>query len=336
MLRRIRRGIRSPCTCWWCCSTPWPACSRPGACPAHGRRTRPPRSTGGTYAGSARSCHTWRSRSTGIDEITPAIIKRWRLSQPDTLAGRNAVTYVSRLLKGDERLSAGPVAEELARRGKPARSRLQSYPEAEFSQITTAARRMFRAAVLRIEENAAPLQRFRDGQFAAGSRDFVIGEALECLARTGDLPKYDAPVGAGKVVAQYARALGGTRAEATSLAAAVLVPARGGGAGRAAAGRVRLEPVGDQPAGGAAECYRRRRRLERPPDHPGACGYALRPRHRGGSVPGDGPADRVAHQEHRPLPAGPGSPAAGRAVPVRRSKPGRGRLGPAIRPGRIT
>lgn len=175
--------------------------------------------TSGLYWGHLRRFCAFLSHLetpvTGIDEITPAVIKRWRLSQPDTLAGRNAITYVSRLLKGDARLSAGPVAEELARRGKPARSRLQSYSEAEFGQITTAARRMFRAAVLRIEENAAHLQRFRDGQFAAGSRDFVIGEALDCLARTGDLPKYDALVGAGKVVAQYARALGGTRAEAT-------------------------------------------------------------------------------------------------------------------------
>lgn len=36
---------------------------------------------------------------TDIDEITPAVIKRWRLSQPDTLAGRNTVTYVSRLIR---------------------------------------------------------------------------------------------------------------------------------------------------------------------------------------------------------------------------------------------
>jgi hypothetical protein len=180
-------------------------------------RTWSAHTTSGLYWGNLRRFCEFLSYLevpvTGIDEITPGVIKRWRLNQPDTLTGRNAITYISRLLKGDARLNAGPVAEELARRGKPARSRLQSYPEAEFSQITTAARRMFRAALLRIEENAAHLQRFRDGQFAAGSRDFVIGEALECLARTGDLPKYDAPVGAGKVVARYARALGGTRAE---------------------------------------------------------------------------------------------------------------------------
>ena len=63
--------------------------------------------------------------------------------------------------------------------------------------VTAAARRRFRAALQRINDNALHLQRWRDGAFAEGSRDWVIGEGLDILARTGDLPKYAAARAAG-------------------------------------------------------------------------------------------------------------------------------------------
>ncbi len=60
---------------------------------------------------------------------------------------------------GHERLAAGPVADELARRQRPPASRrAQSYGG---ETIVAAARRMFRAALLRIEANAEHLERWR-------------------------------------------------------------------------------------------------------------------------------------------------------------------------------
>ena len=81
------------------------------------------------------------------------------------------------------------MAEELARRRKVRRGQVQSYSEAEFDQIRAAARRQFRAALQRIGDNALHLRRWREGAFAEDSRDWVIGEALDILARTGDLPR---------------------------------------------------------------------------------------------------------------------------------------------------
>ena len=56
----------------------------------------------------------------------------------------------------------GPVADELARRCKAPRSTVQSDSEAEFDAVTAAARRRFRAALLRIDDNVLHLQRWRD------------------------------------------------------------------------------------------------------------------------------------------------------------------------------
>lgn len=68
---------------------------------------------------------------------------------PAGAGGYYASGLVSGLLLGDERLQAGPVADELARRGRKPRSKLQSYSEAEFEQVTAAARRRFRAVLQR-------------------------------------------------------------------------------------------------------------------------------------------------------------------------------------------
>jgi hypothetical protein len=121
-----------------------------------------------------------------LDELTPSLIQRWRRSVP----GSQGAAHVTSLLLGDARLQTGPIADELARRRRRPRSAVQSYSEAELDEITKAARRGFRAALQRINDNALYLQRWRDGVFVEGSRDWVIGEGLDILARTGDLPRY--------------------------------------------------------------------------------------------------------------------------------------------------
>ena len=107
------------------------------------------------------------------------------------------------------------MADELARRYKAPRSTVQSYSEAEFDVVTAAARRVpGRSAA--IDDNALRLQRWRNGALAEGSRDWVIGEGLDILARTGDLPKYTEKSGRRTVVTgKHRKAFGGMSAAVT-------------------------------------------------------------------------------------------------------------------------
>jgi hypothetical protein len=106
-----------------------------------------------------------------VDELTVAIVKRWRLSRTGRPGGYRDMAMIGSLLRDDGRLAEGPVADELAGRQRPpAKNRVQSYGEAEFEAIVAAARRMFRAALLRIESNAEHLERWRRAEFAAGTR----------------------------------------------------------------------------------------------------------------------------------------------------------------------
>ena len=151
-----------------------------------------------------------QERSPGdLDELTPAMVRRWRAWLPAGAGGYYAFSLVSSLLLDDDRLQAGPVADELARRSGKPRSRLQSYGEAEFGQVTAAARRRFRAALQRINDNAVRLRQWRDGALAEGSGEWTAGEGLDILARTGDLPRCVRKGGQpGNVVARYRNALG--------------------------------------------------------------------------------------------------------------------------------
>jgi hypothetical protein len=150
-----------------------------------------------------------------LDELTAAVVKRWRTSQPRTGGGHNTITQVAGLLRGDARMQTGRVADELAVRIPRPKSTTQSYSEAEFDRIRVAARRMFRAALLRIGESARHLERWREGGFAAGSQDWVAGEALDILARTGDLPHTAGPGGQRTLAGKYRKALGGSSAGVT-------------------------------------------------------------------------------------------------------------------------
>ncbi|MEU6885628.1 hypothetical protein ABZ918_10520 [Streptomyces viridosporus] len=150
-----------------------------------------------------------------VEELTTAQVKQWRLSQAGTAGGHNAITRVGSLLRQDARLASGPVADELAVRTQRPKSKTQSYSEDEFDRIKRAARRTFRAALLRINDNAAHLERWRAGAFAPGSHDFILGEALDSLARTGDIPRRVSAKGARNPVWRFHRVLGNTSPAAT-------------------------------------------------------------------------------------------------------------------------
>jgi hypothetical protein len=150
-----------------------------------------------------------------LDEFTPELIRLWRESLAKA-GGATAFGIVSSLLRDDARMQNGHVADELARRYRAPRSRIQSYSEAEFDLITAAARRQFRAAWLRINHNAAHLRRWQEGAFSEGSPDWLIGEGLDILARTGDLPRYADKSGRLTVVTgKYRKAFGGQSPAAT-------------------------------------------------------------------------------------------------------------------------
>jgi hypothetical protein len=163
-----------------------------------------------------------------LDELTAAMLKRWRALHIGTTTGRGTLGAVRVLLRRDPRLAAGAVAEELARRvprGKPSK---QSFEDGERERVRLAAQRQFRSAWMRIGENTRLLEQWRDGGVPTGSRDWRIGQVLDHLARTGDVPRTIMP--SGQVHVTNRGLLGGgspantwgrlflTRAELTALA----------------------------------------------------------------------------------------------------------------------
>ncbi|MFG3151432.1 hypothetical protein ACGF7W_05220 [Streptomyces sp. NPDC048219] len=150
-----------------------------------------------------------------LDALTAGMWKQWGLSRTNTRFGYRQITTVRGLLLDDPRLSAA-AREALARRVLQPPAKEVSFQEAEFDTIVTTARRMFRTAHLRITDNARHLAQWRSGTFARGSEAWLLGEALDCLARTGEAP-HDTRVRRqrGRVLARYARVLGGERPEHT-------------------------------------------------------------------------------------------------------------------------
>jgi hypothetical protein len=67
-----------------------------------------------------------------LDDLTAAIVKRWRNSVA-MLNDKRVVTALAFLLHEDPRLQSGPVADELVRRLRPAKSTTQSYSTTNFT-----------------------------------------------------------------------------------------------------------------------------------------------------------------------------------------------------------
>lgn len=143
-----------------------------------------------------------------LEDITAETARKWRETLPATKGGHNSFNTIAALLLKDERVQKGPAADELAMRRKVPRSKVQSYGHDEFTRITTAAHRGFRAALQRINDNALHLERWREGAVPERSRDWVIGKGLDIIARTGALPRYTDEGSRGTVETRYRRAFG--------------------------------------------------------------------------------------------------------------------------------
>ncbi|MEU8712788.1 hypothetical protein [Streptomyces sp. NPDC048663] len=148
-----------------------------------------------------------------LNGLTADVLERWREQHIKTNTGRVVLAKVRTLLEIDPRLGSGAVAEELARRVPGPRPSKQSYEDAEREQVQQAAARQFRAAWLRIRENTRLLQSWKSGELAVGSREWQIGQILDHLARTGDVPRTRLPSGQDHVTNR--KLLGGTGAHLT-------------------------------------------------------------------------------------------------------------------------
>ncbi|WP_252396585.1 hypothetical protein [Streptantibioticus parmotrematis] len=148
-----------------------------------------------------------------LEDLTVAMVRRWRAQHIATNTGRSALRSVRTLLRRDPRLAAGPVAEELARRVPAPVPSKQAYEEEERQQVLLTARRQFRAALTRIRENTELLERWRAGDLTVGSRDWRLGQLLDHVADTGDVVRTITP--SGQYHVRNRRLLGGLGAERT-------------------------------------------------------------------------------------------------------------------------
>ncbi|WP_338783712.1 hypothetical protein [Streptomyces sp. DG1A-41] len=127
-----------------------------------------------------------------VDRLSAAHWHAWRLSLPPNTNGYSKYSTVAGLLQHDERLPRA-VREAMAQRFAWTPGREEAYTPHEFTAIRVAARRTFRTALLRIRENTERLEAWRAGRIEPGGSDWLLGEALDVLARTGDVPVYERP-----------------------------------------------------------------------------------------------------------------------------------------------
>ncbi|MEU5050124.1 hypothetical protein [Streptomyces sp. NPDC021096] len=150
-----------------------------------------------------------------IPDLTVATWTAWKLSRPQTAMGYVQITAVAGFLQLDARLSQ-PVRAAMAKRVPRIKVKEHAFAPEEFQQIRLAARTTFRSALLRIRENTQLLGAWRDGAVARQDREnWLIGEALDSLARTGHVPRYVGTDNRQRVVFRYARALGGENSRYT-------------------------------------------------------------------------------------------------------------------------
>ncbi|GAA2774054.1 hypothetical protein GCM10010440_75960 [Kitasatospora cinereorecta] len=149
-----------------------------------------------------------------LDDLTPALWNRWRMRRPDSIYGYHQVTALGSFLRTHPELSEATRAA-MARRLPDARTKERALTPDEFQDIRVAARQMFRSAHMRIHESTEHLDRWRQGSFEPGSPDWVVGQALDSLARTGFVPHSARNNGWKRNLPETVSALGGDTARHT-------------------------------------------------------------------------------------------------------------------------
>ena len=153
------------------------------------------------------------------EDITPAVWAGWRLSRPATVHGPRLLADhppVAPKVPGIPAATAAVAGRRIPDGPAPTEA---AYTREEFEQINSAAARTFRIALTRIRASREHLRRWHNSEFPRpGLReqyrqtrprtaDYLTGEALDTLLRTGDVPLTASADRA--VVARHARALGG-------------------------------------------------------------------------------------------------------------------------------
>ncbi|WP_335992361.1 hypothetical protein [Glycomyces sp. MUSA5-2] len=146
-----------------------------------------------------------------LAELTPGCWVAWKLSRPLTNRGSRHLSGLANLLGDHPEIPA--VTRSLMKQRSLLRPRPSeaAYSKEDYGAIKTAAQRDLRQALERIRRGTQHLGDWRDGKFEQGSRDWLIGEALEVLAATGDVPFYYGDARHGRrVVSRYLKVLGGS------------------------------------------------------------------------------------------------------------------------------
>jgi hypothetical protein len=145
--------------------------------------------------------------------ITPAMWSQWCLSLPDRRAARNRLRQVRVLLaevKGLRADTLGAVRRRVPTGSRPAEA---AYSYQEYTRIRADAAAVFNTALVRIRANLEHLRRWHAGDFPDGGTEWLIGEALDCLARTGDVPRRGES--SRNIPGRYLATLGGGSPEVT-------------------------------------------------------------------------------------------------------------------------
>ncbi|MFD0448636.1 hypothetical protein ACFQ10_49840 [Streptomyces indonesiensis] len=157
-----------------------------------------------------------------LDGLTAAMLKRWRAAQIDTNDGKKTLVTVRAFLLRDPRLATGAVVEELAKRIPMPSPSKKSFTQTELKRVLPAAQQQFRAARLRIQENTRLPEAWRADLLPGGSREGKLGEVLDHLARTRDVPRTRHP--GGQTGVTHHRILGACNATSTCGADLAPVP----------------------------------------------------------------------------------------------------------------
>jgi hypothetical protein len=136
----------------------------------------------------------------------------WRLSLPHNHTARNRLALLRTVLPAVHGLPAETVTAIDRRIAQSAYPTEIAYSYDRFEQIRSAAAATFNTALVRIRSNREHLRRWHAGQYASGSTDWVIGEALDAILRTGDVPR---PGRGCDMLHRHARVLGGRGADKT-------------------------------------------------------------------------------------------------------------------------
>lgn len=150
-----------------------------------------------------------------IGQITPAMWTSWRMSLPPTAGTRHHLISLRSLLLPAPEL-APETREVIDRRVDPAPAPTEvAYTYQEYLRIRSAAATVFNSAATRIRDNREHLRRWRAGEFTAASNDWLIGEALDCVARTGEVPLLEHVSGWRRPSRRHTAVLGGLAPEKT-------------------------------------------------------------------------------------------------------------------------